>query len=142
MYSNRIQTLPDKRGAGTMFSFGWNVVSLACKGPLVARIVYQVQDDTKIGAALTVGSRRADDTLGTIGSNAQERIRCDLVLPSGMSGPAGALRSREVNCRACDPITKAGCELVRGRWYSDTVTFDSKGCAGLSSGKTCLLLLL
>jgi hypothetical protein len=135
LYGNKLDQLPDEMGASNMFWFGWQVVSLACKGPLVSRMVYQVRDDTRIGTALSLGGSRASDTLGTIGVNAQNRIRCDLVLPSGTSGPEGAVRAREVNCRTCETLTKPGCELVKGKWYSDTVAFESRGCAGLASGK-------
>jgi hypothetical protein len=118
------------------YQIGQKVVSLACKGRVVARSVFKftqqptvskedVQFNGWAGTDCTY-SRLLDVT----SRGRSPVVRCELQLPSGGASEVDrALRAKEVKCWKCGGCNEgSGCPAKTGVWYSDSATFTAQGC--------------
>jgi hypothetical protein len=121
------------------------LISLACKGPVVIRSVFEIRcphgtikrDDSE-GTSCTLPERgRASLTHVNEGNtadgpvrNASPVVRCELELPnSGGSEEEHAVKGKETNCWLCGSCEDGnGCPSIVGKWYSDSYTTTATGC--------------
>lgn len=137
------RALPDKlptevEGVDRYNQYAIDVVSLACKGPVVVRSVFKMVDQVEASkkpdwdgtdcsnARLTY----VDDTASSKGGSASPIIRCELELPNtGGSEAERAVKAKETKCYKCGLCSEgSGCPSVTGKWYSDSYTTVAKGC--------------
>lgn len=119
------------------------MVSLACRpGKLLVRVVWKIiQKSTDVrGTGVII-----DVEKNALGDNQGAMRRCQLELRSfSTQNPtyagktskdevAAALASKEVNCKTIGQGSNPpNTWYTEGGWYSDTLTFDYAGCAGLT----------
>jgi hypothetical protein len=74
-----------------------------------------------------------DEAIGSLATSISAVTRCQLATPSGgtPADAAAAAAAAEKNCTTCSSC--AACESLQQAdvWYSDTVTFQWEGCAGV-----------
>jgi NAD-dependent dihydropyrimidine dehydrogenase PreA subunit len=110
---------------------GVEVISLACKGPVVVRSVFKVLEQPTLNPS--EGSNCTFTVLDSMGMandlSTSPVVRCELELPStGGTEEQRALVAREGTCWVCGFCPKKGCPNQIGRWYSDSCTTVARGC--------------
>ena len=114
------------------------VVSLACKGNLVIRMVYKIEkyEPTTIPNGPNRLEEQSFDAAAahwqpSDGSANTPNIRCSLVLPKGYSNEVkAAVHSKEVGCKNFHrvPVGKGPGALMKiGKWYSGKKTICQRG---------------
>jgi len=141
---NAYRGLPDKlpaevAGVDRYYQFGVDVISLACKGPVVVRSVFKMLQEPAVRQQ--AGRQGTDcanvyidhltDKLVSKGGQASPVVRCELQLPAtGGTEAERALAAKEGKCWLCGRCSEGlGCPSKKGVWYSDSYTTVAQGCS-------------
>lgn len=128
------------RGDPIYFQRSIEPISLACKGPVVVRIVFKLLPDFKAPTPSTAGptgelskqlyQNCTDFALESHPQLPNEAVRCELELPeTGGTEAEKAVKAREGRCWACGSCQQGkGCPNKVGKWYSDAYTTVARGC--------------
>lgn len=135
---NAYTTLPSKlpaevTGVGRGTETGVEVISLACKGPVVVRSVFKILEQRPLTSAEGINCTfvRLDPwRVEALWQPTSPLVRCELELPSsGGTEAERALKAREASCWICGTCPEGkGCPNQAGKWYSDSYTTVARGC--------------